>query len=117
MLNAYKEQCSICRLRHRELLEAAHILPDKHPLGEPVVSNGLALCKLHHAAYDRNILGISPDLHIQIRKDVLEEIDGPMLIHVLQDFQGTKIFTPRSSHLKPNPAFLEERFKIFTEAH
>jgi len=117
VLNAYKEQCSICRLRHRELLEAAHILPDKHPLGEPVVSNGLALCKLHHAAYDRNILGISPDLHTQIRKDVLEEIDGPILIHGLQDFQGTKIFTPRSSYLKPNPAFLEERFKIFTEAH
>ena len=57
------------------------------------------------------------DLHIQIRKDVLEEIDGPILIHGLQDFQGTKIFTPRSSYLKPNPAFLEERFKIFTEAH
>src|SRR5712692_8461929 len=34
---------AICRLRHDELLEAAHILPDGHPLGEPVIPNGLAL--------------------------------------------------------------------------
>lgn len=117
VLSAYRDQCSICRLRHTELLEAAHILPDKHPLGEPTVSNGLALCNLHHAAYDKNILGITPDLQIQIRQDILEEIDGPMLLHGLQGFQGAKISTPRSSHLKPNPAFLEERFKIFVAAY
>jgi len=117
VLNAYKDQCSICQLRHTELLEAAHILPDKHPLGEPVVSNGLALCKLHHAAYDRNILGITPGLQVQIRQDILEEIDGPMLLHGLQGFQGAKISTPKSSQLKPNPAFLEERFQIFIAAY
>jgi putative restriction endonuclease len=61
VLRAYRESCAICRLRHDELLEAAHILPDTHPLGEPTVSNGLALCKLHHAAFDRPILGIRPD--------------------------------------------------------
>ncbi|KMP11830.1 hypothetical protein UZ36_03155 [Candidatus Nitromaritima sp. SCGC AAA799-C22] len=116
VLRAYHEQCSICRLHHSELLEAAHILPDTHPLGEPVVPNGLALCKLHHAAFDRNILGINPDFKIEIRRDILEEKDGPMLIHGLQGFQGAKIVIPRSSKLKPNPAFLEERFKIFQEA-
>ena len=35
----------MCRLHHEELLDAAHILPDAHPLGLPNVSNGLALCK------------------------------------------------------------------------
>ena len=34
VLRAYKEHCSVCRLRHVELLEAAHILPDTHPRGE-----------------------------------------------------------------------------------
>jgi putative restriction endonuclease len=62
VLRAYQERCAICRLRHRELLEAAHILPDGDPRGEPIVSNGVALCKLHHAAFDRYILGIRPDL-------------------------------------------------------
>jgi putative restriction endonuclease len=40
VLRAYQERCAICRLRHRELLEAAHILPDGDPRGEPIVSNG-----------------------------------------------------------------------------
>ena len=60
----------VCRLRHWELLDAAHILPDKHPLGEPVVPNGLALCKLHHAAFDADILGVRPDLRIERRDQV-----------------------------------------------
>ena len=41
VLHAYRTSCAICRLRHRELLDAAHILPDGHPRGEPVVPNGL----------------------------------------------------------------------------
>src|SRR3989304_615457 len=40
----FRQECAICRLRHEELLDAAHILPDGHPRGEPVVPNGLALC-------------------------------------------------------------------------
>lgn len=31
VLSAYKEQCALCRLRHRELLDAAHIIPDNEP--------------------------------------------------------------------------------------
>ena len=61
----------MCRLRHEELLDAAHILPDMHPLGQPIVPNWLALRKLHHAAFDVNIVGARPDLVIEIRQDVL----------------------------------------------
>ena len=67
VIEAYRQCCAICRLKHQELLDAAHILPDKHPRGEPWVSNGLALCKLHHAAFDRHFLGITPDYIIQVR--------------------------------------------------
>src|SRR5690606_28140445 len=95
VLRAYREQCAVCRLRHAELLEAAHILPDRHPLGEPTVPNGLALCKLHHAAFDRHILGVRPDLVIQIRRDILEEVDGPMLLHGLQHMHGSRLHVPR----------------------
>jgi len=58
VLTAYRNQCAICRLRHVELLDAAHILPDRDPRGEPVVTNGLGLCKIHHSAYDAHILGV-----------------------------------------------------------
>jgi putative restriction endonuclease len=113
VLRAYRESCAICRLRHDELLEAAHILPDTHPLGEPTVSNGLALCKLHHAAFDRHILGIRPDLVVDLRLDILEEEDGPMLRHGLQGFQGTTILTPRPDHFKPNRDYLARRYELF----
>lgn len=113
---AYRENCSVCRLRHQELLDAAHILPDTHPEGRPIVPNGLALCKLHHAAFDTNILGVRPDLVIEIRRDVLDEIDGPMLVHGLQGFQEAKLHAPRTRGLYPNPDFLAERYEIFRAA-
>lgn len=114
VLRAYRDRCAVCQLGH--LLDAAHILADHHPKGEPVVRNGLALCKLHHAAFDQNILGIRPDLVIEIRKDVLKELDGPMLRHGLQGFQGEKIIIPPEKKLKPNPDFLEERYELFKKA-
>ena len=116
VLAAYRECCAVCRLRHQELLEAAHILPDGHPRGEPIVPNGLALCTLHHAAFDRNLLGIRPDRVIEIRKDILREIDGPMLKHGLQGFQGSRLLVPRADRLRPNPDFLSERYEIFRKA-
>jgi putative restriction endonuclease len=116
VLVAYQAHCAVCRLRHAELLEAAHILPDGHPLGHPVVPNGVALCKLHHAAFDANILGIRPDYGIEIRLDVLEEKDGPMLKHGLQEFHHERLWTPHRPVLKPNPEFLEERYALFRSA-
>ena len=116
VLRAYQEQCAICRLRHDELLDAAHILPDGHPKGEPIVPNGLALCALHHAAFDRNILGIRPDFIVEVRMDILREKDGPMLLHGLQGFQGKTIFRPSSRALWPRADFLAERYEEFRRA-
>lgn len=116
VLRAYREQCAICSLHHEELLEAAHILPDNHPQGEPSISNGIALCKIHHAAYDRHILGIRPDLVVELRTDILKEIDGPMLRYGLQEFHGASLSIPRKMELRPNPKFLEERYAMFRAA-
>jgi putative restriction endonuclease len=114
VLRAYRESCSMCSLRHPELLDAAHILPDSHPMGEPLTSNGLALCKLHHAAFDRQVAGIRPDLVIEIRHDILDEIDGPMLLHGLQDLHGRKLLVvPQRKADRPNRDFLDERYQLF----
>ncbi|MGH7697859.1 MAG: HNH endonuclease [Candidatus Dormibacteria bacterium] len=117
VLRAYQESCAMCRLRQRDLLDAAHILPDTHPGGEPLTRNGLSLCKLHHAAFDRNIVGVRPDLVLQIRQDVLAAIDGPMLRHGLQDLHGERLVVlPRSPRDRPDPGFLEERYQLFQAA-
>ncbi|MCX5787379.1 MAG: HNH endonuclease [Elusimicrobia bacterium] len=115
VIAAYRSQCAICRLRHEELLDAAHILPDGHPHGSPIVPNGLALCKLHHAAFDQNIVGIRPDLKVEIREDVLKEEDGPMLQHGLQEFNSAPVWVPRKDILRPKREFLEERYKMFKD--
>jgi putative restriction endonuclease len=115
-LRAYNEACAICRLRHPELLDAAHILPDAHPLGQPIVPNGLALCRLHHAAFDRHIIGVRPDLVVEVRDDVLSEIDGPMLVHGLQDNHGRALVTPRRPVDRPRAEFLAERYDLFKAA-
>lgn len=116
VLSAYRGSCALCRLRHRELLDAAHIIPDREDGGEPTVRNGLALCKIHHAAFDQNIVGIRPDHRVEVRQDVLAERDGPMLRHGLQEMEGRRIFTPRAAEKKPDPELLEERFERFRSA-
>jgi putative restriction endonuclease len=45
---AYGERCAICKLKEGRLLDAAHIVGDLEDDGDPVVSNGLSLCSIHH---------------------------------------------------------------------
>lgn len=116
VLAAYREQCSICRLRHLELLDAAHILRDRHPLGEPLVSNGLGLCKIHHSAYDAGIIGVDPDSRVHVREDILDEKDGPMLKHGLQEIAGARLLVPARRVHRPNREFLAVRFERFLSA-
>lgn len=115
VLRAYRERCSICHLRHSRLLDAAHIVPDSDETGEPVVSNGLSLCKIHHAAFDGGYIGIRPDYRIIVRPDILEEQDGPMLRHGLQEINETKIIVPRRVANRPDPDRLGHRFESFAE--
>ena len=116
VMRAYQRCCAICRLRRAELVEAAHIVGDADG-GEPVVTNGMAMCKLHHAAFDRHILGIRPDLRIAIREDILAEVDGPMLLHGLQGFHGEQLrVLPRNQRDRPSSRFLEQRWEQFRAA-
>lgn len=114
VLQAYQHQCAFCRFRHVELLDAAHIVPDSHPEGEPVVRNGLALCTLHHAAFDRAFLGLRPDYVLEVRPDILRERDGPTLRHAIQELHGSRIAVPRAVSLRPDPELLKVRYEQFT---
>lgn len=116
VLTAYETRCALCRLRHGALLDAAHIIPDGEPGGEPEVSNGLALCKIHHAAFDLNYLGISPKFKVEVRQELLEEVDGPMLQHGIKAMHGQTILLPRARSQKPSPQRLEARFEKFLQA-
>lgn len=113
VISAYRTQCAVCRIRHGQLLDAAHITPDRDEEGLPYVSNGLSLCKIHHAAFDSDLLGISPDYEIRIAHKLLDEIDGPMLRHGLQEMHGTMLTVPARRADRPDRDRLEARYARF----
>lgn len=115
VLTAYERRCAICRLRHIELLDAAHIRSDADG-GAPVVPNGISMCKIHHAAYDSDLLGVDPDYRVRIREDLLEESDGPTLKHTLQELHGSNLELPRQRAARPDRDLLAERFDRFQRA-
>ena len=117
VLEAYRERCAMCALRRGPLLDAAHIVPDGEPEGLAVTANGLSLCKLHHAAYDQWLLGVRPgDLRIEVARELLDEIDGPMLRHGLQGLAGQQLrVLPRRAIDRPSDERLAWRYERFRE--
>ena len=116
VIAAYHNQCALCRLRHTELLDAAHIIGDREEHGDPIIQNGLSLCKIHHAAFDHNIIGINPDYQVLVRQDILEEIDGPMLKYGLQSLNNSRLILPSHRRDWPDKVRLEKRFVVFLRA-
>jgi putative restriction endonuclease len=115
VLLAYDTRCAVCTLRHGSLLDAAHIVPDGNddPPGLPTTPNGLALCKIHHAAYDQNMLGVSADYRVAINRELLEEVDGPMLRHGLQEMHGRALTLPARRADRPDRERLAWRWERF----
>ncbi len=114
VMHAYEQRCAVCSLRHPDLLDAAHIIPDRDEAGAPVVSNGVALCKIHHAAYDRNFLGVSPDYVVHINEDLMLEVDGPMLRYGIQAMDKQALGLPARPGDRPNREKLAVRYEEFT---
>jgi putative restriction endonuclease len=117
VMRAYETRCAVCSLRHTELLDAAHIVPDSDEAGVASVRNGIALCKIHHAAFDAKILGIRPDKVVQIRADLLDEVDGPMLQYGLKERHNQALMAlPRARREQPDPELLEIEYQRFLHA-
>jgi putative restriction endonuclease len=67
VLAAYGGRCAISQLPEPRLRDAAHIVVDAdEQLGQPIVSNGLPLTKLHHAAFNAHF-GLPPPLVLTMR--------------------------------------------------
>lgn len=116
VIYAYERRCAVCRLPFAELLDAAHIQADAAD-GAARVSNGLALCKIHHGAFDTNLIGISPDYVVHVKESVLATFDGPTLQHAIKEMNGERLRQlPRSRAEQPDRDLLAARFDTFTKA-
>lgn len=117
VMQAYDTTCAVCALRQGPLLDAAHIVDDADQAGVAAVRNGLALCKIHHAAYDVGILGISPNYQVLIRDDMLAEVDGPLFEHGIKGLHGEQLrMVPLRRGDRPSRELLAWRFDHFLSA-
>jgi len=67
LITAYNRRCALSGLPEPKLLDAAHIVEDPNEdLGQAVVTNGLLLSKIHHAAFDAHLIGIDPDYRLHV---------------------------------------------------
>jgi putative restriction endonuclease len=116
VIEAYRGQCAFSGLQEPVLLDAAHIVEDRHEhWGQPVVCNGLTLSKVHHAAFDAHLIGVDPDYRIHVSDRLLLQHDGLML-QALKQLDRTSIRLPRRDQDHPSRERLEMRFAAFKAA-
>jgi putative restriction endonuclease len=82
VLTAYSNRCAFCSLQLK-LIDASHILPVSFPDSTDETSNGLALCALHHRAFDKSMVTLNENYQIihndfQLRQLRTEGLDGGM---------------------------------------
>lgn len=117
VISAYGGRCALSGLPETSLLDAAHIAADGNELlGQPVVTNGLPLTKLHHAAFDNHLIGIKPDSKIVVSRRLLKTKDGPTL-EALKALDGKELIRPRRTKDGPDRDRLAVRFKEFQQAN
>ena len=109
--DAYDYSCAVCG-SSRETpagnpeVEAAHIYP-KREGGSDDVRNGLALCKLHHWAFDTGWLAISDEYEILV-KDASDR-DG---YYEFKQLEGNSIQLPERDDAEPHRMFLKEHRQL-----
>lgn len=117
VLTAYDGRCALTGLPEPMLLDAAHIINDKHEaLGQPVVPNGLPLSKIHHAAFDAHLIGIDPDHCLHVSQRLMGQRDGPML-EALKQLDRHRIRLPARPRDLPDRDRLALRFSEFRSAN
>jgi putative restriction endonuclease len=117
VIEAYRGRCAISCLAEPRLLDAAHIVADPdEELGQPIVPNGLPLSKIHHAAFDANLIGIDADGIIHVSDKLLDMRDGPLLEHGLKGMAGRRIIDPERVEDFPDRERLDRRFQTFCHA-
>ena len=116
VLAAYGARCAFSRLPEPLLLDAAHIVADgDEEFGQPIVSNGIPLSKIHHAAFDAHLIGIDPDFRIHVSNRLIDLKDGPIL-EALKRLKGSTIHLPKRGKDGPDRDRLALRFEQYRKA-
>jgi putative restriction endonuclease len=87
-------------------VDAAHIIPVSDPRSDDEVTNGLALCRLHHAAYDTGLNGVRSDFRVILNDSAATRLRQVKLDGGLKRFKDALpryIHLPTVAEVRPDP--------------
>lgn len=112
----YNYSCAVCgRSRFTKKgnpeVESAHIYPvEENGSNDP--RNGLALCKLHHWAFENGLFSITDEFSILVYKKLKDNPKGINHYKEITSFNGKKIRLPQSKTDYPHTIFLKQHRKM-----
>lgn len=106
VINNYNGCCGITGLPVRELLVASHILPwSSHEAERLNIRNGIALNRLHDAAFDKHLVGFDDDLKLILSTRLKSVLPDKALTHHFEAYEGNVILLPEDG-IPPDMSFL-----------
>lgn len=116
VLDAYGHKCAICdydiQFRTKIIgVEAAHI-QWHNAQGPDIVSNGVALCAIHHKLLDYGAIGFNDDLELVAAHGL--HGSSALLDDLIYDYVGHQISLPRNRMEEPSVEYVRwQRKEIF----
>ncbi len=111
---AYAGRCAFCKRRWTfgdfEAIEAAHIIP-RACRGADTLQNAVALCPLHHWAFDKGLVCVDSDRTIRVSSRVFSGDENHAL---LTDLHGEEVLLPDSGAFQAD-AYDWHRCNVFID--
>lgn len=105
--SSFEYKCAVCKKQRRNKkghyeVEAAHIYP-KEKNGSDDPRNGLALCKLHHWAFDNGLFTLDDDYSVLVADWIKKDVN----YKEIYEYEHHKIKIPKNERLKPHLDFIK----------
>jgi len=108
VLNNFDGRCGVSGLAVRSLLVASHILPwGTHPSERLNVRNGLALSRLHDAAFDQYFIAFDDELRLILTAKLKAALPDRTLEDAFVAYEGLRLGIPTDG-IQPDPSFIAE---------
>ncbi|MGI6074599.1 MAG: HNH endonuclease [Fermentimonas sp.] len=112
VMSAYNYRCCISGVNAIELLEACHIVDWSHDDRNRMnPKNGICMNSFFHKAYDKHLLGITPDMQIIVSEELQSSCTEESFLSYLKDINGRSILLP--DKFLPQKDLLEIHYENF----
>ena len=114
VLQAYSHQCAACTIS-LNLVDAAHLIPVRQDGSSDEATNGIALCRLHHAAFDNGLIGFRPDYRIVENPAAVRRLGELNFLRGIEEFRQLlreTIRYPNVIEVRPKTEYLRRGMEL-----